>query len=983
MSNINTASVDQEKLYERLRAEIRGEVLTDQVSLGLYATDASIYQILPLAVVLPRDRADVLKAMRIAGELGAPILPRGGGTSLSGQTIAWAVVIDVSKYMNRLLEVNAEEKWARVEPGLVRDELNALLVPYGLQFCPDPATSNRANVGGMVANNTGGMRSIRYGTTIDHIVELDLALATGEVLNLGTLAEEAYAAKCALRDREGEIYRGFRQLIEQNREEIEARFPKVPRRSGGYPLDAFAAPLPWNMAKIVSGSEGTLGMVLEVKVRLEPLPRHTGLCVAHFATMSETLRAVAPIVDHRPSAVELLDKVVVDLARESLLTRTICGFIEGYPAAVLIIEAMGDTPAEVEAALKETVEDLRARGLGYAYPIMTDEVGQKNVWLMRKNGLGLMTTIKGERKPTPFIEDAAVPLEVLPDYIESVLAICAKHGRVVSIYAHASVGLIHVRPMLDLHLRSELDDMKAIAQEVHSLVKMHKGSLSGEHGDGIVRSGFNEWFFGSQLYGAFHQVKQLFDPRGLMNPGKVIDSPPMDENLRFMPGYKVQFTETMFHYREDNGFRHAVEQCTGVGACRKTLGGTMCPSYIATREEEHSTRGRANALRLAMTGQLGPEGMSSERLREVLELCLSCKGCKNECPNNVDMSRLRAEAMHQYHLKHGSTLRERLFRDFPKTARLASGALAPLANGVMRSGPVKAALDRFVGIDKRRTMPAYANEPLSVWFKRRGAVTGGSGGKTKTRVALFNDTYIEHNEPWVGRAAVEVLEAAGYAVELISAGCCQRPALSKGFLEEAKRGGTETFRRLDPLASQGIPILVCEPSCASSLMDDLPDLIDDESLGRRVSKQIKMIDQFLAEELKAGRCKLPWRTGGGKDSAATAAASTSSRTIYLHGHCHQKAFNGTTATKYLLSTIPGVSVKDIDAGCCGMAGSFGYEKEHYELSMKVGEDRLFPALRAAGKDSLVVACGFSCRHQIADGVQMKARHVIELVREAI
>ncbi len=972
MTQLEIKSQAPPQLIERLRREIRGEVLADPVSLGLYATDASIYQIVPLAVALPLDRKDALQAVRIAGDLGVPILPRGGGTSLSGQTIARAVVIDVSKHMNRLLELNVEERWARVEPGLVRDELNALLKPHGLHFTPDPATSNRANIGGMIANNAGGMRSIRYGTTIDHVLGLDLALSTGDVLNLGTLSGEQFAAKRAMQNHEGAIYRGFRDLISAHRELIGQRFPKVPRRSGGYPLDAFITPMPWNMAKIVSGSEGTLGLILEARLKLEPLPKYTGLCVAHFPAIAEALRAVAPIVAHAPSAVELLDSVVLDLARENLLTRRLCGFIEGHPAAILIIEAMGGEPEEVQTILRGIVEDLRQRGLGYAYPIMTDMAGQQNVWTMRTNGLGLMTTIKGARKPAGFMEDASVPLEVLPKYIEDVVALCKRYQRTVSLYAHASVGLIHVRPMLDLHERSEIEVMKQMAEEVVELVMRCKGSISGEHGDGFARSGFNERFFGTALYGAFKELKRLFDPPGLFNPGKVVDAPPMDENLRYMPGYRNRFTDALFHYREDGGFRQAVELCTGVGACRKTLGGTMCPSYIATRDEEHSTRGRANALRQAMTGQLGPGAMAGERLREVLDLCLSCKGCKGECPNGVDMSRLKAEALRQYHLAHGTKLRERLFRDFPKTARLASGPLAPLANAVMASGPVKAALDRFAGIDRRRTMPPYARQRLSVWFRNRPQTPKtGQGSAERKRVALFNDTYIEHNEPHVGRAAVEVLEAAGYEVELLSAGCCQRPALSKGFVEEAKREGTRTFLNLDPFARQGIPIVVCEPSCASSLTDDLPDLIDDADLARRVSAMIKPIDLFLAEELEAGRCALEFKNGHDP------------KEILFHGHCHQKALYGTGPARALLSRIPGAKVSEIDSGCCGMAGSFGFEKEHYDLSMKIGEERLFPALRAAGEGTLVVACGFSCRHQIADGVGMKARHVIEVLREML
>lgn len=966
--------MDTTSLIRQLTAEIKGQVLSDPVSLGLYATDASLYQIMPLAVVVPLDRADAVQAVRIAAQHNAPILPRAGGTSLSGQTIAEAVVIDVSKHMNRLLELNVAECWARVEPGLVRDELNAMLKPHGLHYAPDPATSSRANVGGMIANNAAGMRSIRYGTSIDHLLACDVALSTGDVLNLGALDEDAWRAKEALGDREGELYREFHRLIEANADEIVERFPKVRRRSGGYPLDAFVGPFaahPWNLARILSGSEGTLGLILEARVNLEPLPKVSGLLVSHFDSVDEALSAVAPVVDLDPSAVELIDHTIIDTARGNLLTRDTCGFIEGTPRAMLIIEAQGEEPGEVSARLEAMAQCLRDKGLGFAHPLMLDARTMADVWLMRKNGLGLMTTVKGDRKPVPFIEDAALPLDVLPEYIKEIEAICRRHDLPVALYAHASVGLIHVRPMLDMHRLDDIEQMKQIQEEVFGLVTRYKGSWSGEHGDGIVRGGFNRRFFGDQLYEAFRDLKRLFDPAGLMNPGKIVDTPPVDSNLRYGEGYVQQFSDNVFHYREDGGLRQAVEQCTGVGACRQTLSGTMCPSYIATRDEEHSTRGRANALRLAMTGQLGPDAMSGKRLNDVFELCLSCKGCKNECPNNVDMARLKAEVLNATHRRGGSSARDKLFRDSSRSAALASGALASMVNTFMGLPPLRLAMDKFLGVERRRHLPVYTNQPLSRWFRRtRNAPQPTGDGRP--RVALFNDTYLENYEPHVGRAAVEVLEAAGYSVELVSPGCCQRPAMSKGFLDEAKVGGTRTMRNLDVYASQGIPILVCEPSCASSLTDDLPDLIDDEALGARVSAQVKMIDVFLEEALAVGLCQLPWRD-----------ESTKPMQILVHGHCHQKALYGTSATLGLLGRIPGAQVELIDAGCCGMAGSFGYEKEHYELSMKIGEDRLFPALRRAPAQARIVASGFSCRHQIYDGVGRKSYHVIELVREAL
>jgi FAD/FMN-containing dehydrogenase/Fe-S oxidoreductase len=1010
---------DLRSTFSRLRAEVRGDVLDDPLSLGLYATDASFYQITPLAVVVPRNRAALVRAVRIAAEAGAPILPRGGGTSLAGQTVNRAVVLDCSKYMNRLLELNVEEGWARVEPGIVRDELNALLKPHALQFAPDPASGNRANVGGMIATNAAGMRSIRHGMTIDHVLAVDLALSTGEILNLKSLTDAEMNAKCKLRDREGEIYRGFRKIIEANRDEIDARYPKVKRRSGGYAFDAFLSTPPWEMARLVTGSEGTLGVILEARVKLVSVPNYSGMVVVHFTSLREALRAVAPIVGHGPTAVELIDSVIIDVARDNWLTRRLCGFMEGNPRALLVVEDQGASRGEVEPRLDAVIADLRARGLGFAYPKLINDAAQNDVWVMRKNGEALMNSISGDAKPIGFVEDAAVPLEVLPDYIDDVLAICERHGQRVSLYAHASVGLIHVRPMLDLHTRAGLDEMKSLAEEIFRRVVHYKGAWSGEHGDGIVRGGFNERYFGPKLYAAFRELKRLFDPPGLMNPGKVIDTPPMDENQRYGPAYRVSAPATMFHYREQGGFRTAVENCTGVGVCRATLAGVMCPSYRATRDEEHSTRGRANALRLAITGQL-PGGLASDRLHEALDLCLSCKACKSECPTNVDMARLKAEALHARHGERGARLRDRIFRDAARAGRLAAGPHAPLVNAMMTLRPVRAAMDRWFGLEARRALPTYARERLSTWFARRAVGRGydptlASAG-ARPHVALFCDTFIEYHEPHVGRAAVEVLEAAGYEVVLARAGCCQRPAISKGFLDVARREGERTMRALDALTGPqnskletrnselGLPILVIEPSCASALADDLPDLIEDETLGRRVAARVKPIDQFLEEELAAGRCTLPWRvpifkfqvssserrsvTHAGDsrkefDNSQLETRNLRLGTILLHGHCHQKALFGTAPTLALLSRIPGAEVRELETGCCGMAGSFGYEKEHYDLSLKIAADRLLPALREAPEGASVAACGFSCRHQIADLAHRPARHAIELVREAL
>lgn len=939
---------------------------------GLYATDASMYQMQPLAVVVPVDRDDTLRAIRQCAEQKLPLLARGGGTSLTGQSIGEAVILDVSKYLNHVLELNLAEGWVRVEPGVVCSELNALLKPHGVHFAPDPATENRANIGGMIANNSAGMRSVRYGMTIDHVLEVDLALVTGEVLHLAPLDEEQLAAKCNLKDREGEIYRGVRSLIERNAEEIRQRYPNVIRRSGGYPLDALVDAHPWNLAKLICGSEGTFGVILEAKLCLTPLPRCSAVCLAHFDTLDASLRASALIVAEGPSAVELLDGVILHQAREHPLTRDICSLIQGEPAAVLVIEVQGDDSVGVVEHIRRIADGLTGRA--YAAPIMIEPRAIQAVWQLRSSALGLMTTVQGARKPVPYIEDAAVPPVVLADYVAEVLAVCRKYDQPVSMFGHASVGLMHIRPLHDLHQAADIVCMKLIQEEVFSLVRKYGGSWSGEHGDGIVRGGFNRRFFGDQLYNAFREVKRLFDPEGRMNPGKVIETPPVDSHLRFGSAYQAATVDSRFNFRAQGGMLAAAEQCTGVGACRKTLSGVMCPSYMATRDEMHSTRGRANALRLALTGQLGPDALASDELKAVMDLCLSCKGCKGECPNSVDMAHLKAEVLYQYQMRNGVALRSRFFGNLAGLARLASGPQASLINALMGSTPARSLMKTVLGIDPKRPLPPFTNQPLSKWFAVHSSRPEGTkrrGGDDKgRRVVLFNDTYTEHYLPEVGRAAIEVLEAAGYRVELATLGDSQRSAISQGLLDQAKRNGTWLFQRLDALLADEVPLLICEPSCATALADDLPDLLDNVELAQRVASRVQMLDHFLEQELAAGRCTLPWK----------AQVAESVQQFLVHGHCHQKTLDGGRWTHRLLARLPGAVVEDTEAGCCGMAGAFGYEIEHVELSRKIAVQRLLPRLNKAGIETQVVTNGFSCRHQIADLSGRKSRHVAEVIR---
>ncbi|EPR70921.1 FAD-binding and (Fe-S)-binding domain-containing protein [Cyclobacterium qasimii] len=695
---------------------IKGEVLNDPYSLAIYATDASIYQITPLAVVLPEDESDVQKVISWANKNKISILPRGGGTSLAGQTVGASIVLDFSKYMNQTLEINREEGWVRVQPGKVRDVLNDELAPLGLHFPVDPATSSRANVGGMVGNNSSGTKSIIYGKTVDHVLEAKVLLADGTLLHLKNKTREEYKTVAKQDNREGKIYRSFAEIIEKNKALIETKFPKVMRRVGGYNMDEFLHDDNWNLSKLITGSEGTLAITLELKLNLAPLPKFKSVCVVHFDALLDAVGAVTPILKFKPSAVEILDKIVVDLSRENLTTQRHCHFISGNPEAILIVEFYGDTMEDVMDRPMAMVKDLQEKRLGYAYPLFPQGPEYEDVWVVRKKGLGLMLGIKGQKKPLAFIEDAGIPTQYLKDYIDRTLQICKKHNTAVAMYAHVSVGVIHVRPILDLRQQIDIQRLEDIAEDTFNLVMEYGGSWSGEHGDGLVRSSFNERFFGKELYQAFKQIKQLFDPANLMNPGKIISNQTISENLRYGANYADKTNKTEFLYKTEQSFQESVHMCTGVGECRKLLGGTMCPSFKATRDEEHSTRGRANALRMAMSGQLDEEGLTSKRLQETLSLCLSCKACKSECPSNVDMAKMKSEVQQLYFDKHGPSIRDKMIRDAPKMARRFAGPLSSTINKIQSSPSFKSGLEKIAGFDKRRTLPQYAKTPFYKWF---------------------------------------------------------------------------------------------------------------------------------------------------------------------------------------------------------------------------------------------------------------------------
>jgi FAD/FMN-containing dehydrogenase/Fe-S oxidoreductase len=953
--------MDTSRLVRALKEAVQGDVRFDHVSRVLYSTDASIYQIMPVGVVLPRGPEDIAATLRIAREEGVPVIPRGGGTSLAGQAVGRAIILDCSRYMDRILALDAAARWARVQPGVVQDVLNLAAAPHGLRLGPDTATSNRATLGGMMGNNSSGARAIVYGKTGDHVQELRVLLIDGSELHLRRPTPQALGQRPPAGGREGALYAVAARIAHEHRAEIEARFPRLTKRVSGYALDALLAD-PTDLIALLVGSEGTLGVVVEARVGLVPRPRHAVVAVIHFADLFDSFQAVPLILAHRPSAVEVIDRMVLEMTRAQLEYARRMTFVQGDPDALHIVELSGDDPDELRARLEALAADLRAAGAGYAVVPALTPAEQDNIWRVRKAGQGLLQGIKGDTKPITFIEDTAVPPERLAPYMRAVRAALDRHGVRAAFYAHASVGCIHVRPLINLKVRGEIETMKAIAAEVGELVLAYGGTMSGEHGDGLVRSWFIERFFGPRLYGAFREIKRAFDPPGLMNPGKIIDAPPIDAALRYGPAYRTMAVPTIFDWSQDGGFARAVELCSGVGACRKTTEGVMCPSYMVTREEEHSTRGRANLLRAVLAGVLPPSELTGRRLYEALDLCLACKACKAECPAAVDMAKLKAEVLARYRGTHGLPLRDWAFGHVRALARAGSAA-APLANWLAAQRPVRWALHVAGGVDRRRPLPALAREDFRRWWRRRErAARAPAPSGARGTVALFADTFTLYSEPSIGRAAVELLERLGHTVVLPPVGCCGRPMISKGLLRQAARAAARNVAALWPLARAGVPIVGLEPSCILTFRDEVPDLVPGEA-ARALARHTLLIDEFLAREHR--RAPLPFRAGR-------------RGSVLLHGHCHQRALAGTAAAREVLQAA-GFAVEEIDSGCCGMAGSFGFEREHYELSMAVGERRLLPAVRALPASVPVVAMGVSCRQQIRHGAARQALHLVELL----
>lgn len=966
-----------------LQKQISGELRTDEYSRILYSTDASLYQVMPYGVLKPKTVDDMQAAVELATKHKIPVLPRTSGTSLAGQAVNEALVIDSTPHLNQILEVNAGEKWVRVQPGVVLDKLNQHLRQFGLKFGPDPASSNRAAMGGIIANNATGSHSILYGMSADHILETKVILADGSVVDFGFMNPDEVQNKLKENDFEGQVYRGIIDATQgaQNQSIIQAGTPRHWRRCGGYNADrliggevvSFHVPQDhhFNLAKLMCGSEGTLGIMSEIKLGLVPIPTLTAIAIIHFDDLHSALSAVPIILETEPSAVEVIDNIGLTRCMAApQYARLMRDFIQGAPDCVLITEFYGETESELHARIDELKQKVTPYSAGPITEIF-DPAIQKNVWEVRKVALGFLMSVEGDFKPVPFIEDAAVPVEHLAEYVGEVERFCNDLDTQVAYYAHASAGCLHIRPMVNTKMASEIAKLPQIVDFAAELLHGNGGALSSEHGDGRARSWVNEKFFGPDLYGIYKQIKIAFDPDNIFNPGNIVDAGPMTENLRYGEDYAVLPLHTHLDFSEfgdtpAEGFDKAVEQCNGAGVCRKEDVGTMCPSYMATRDEAHSTRGRANALRAALSGILPPEALTDERMYEIMELCVSCKSCKAECPSAVDMAKLKLEFLAHYHDVHGIPLRSRLFGAVPSLSRIASGPWAPVINAIMGNEMVRFLLDRFLGISRHRVMPSFTSQSFTRWFKRHKSHTTPVNGDT---IVLFNDTFSTYNNPEIAISAVEVFETVGFNVVLPGHKCCGRPYISKGMVGHARKAAQHTVDSLYPFAKQGLPIIGLEPSCLLSMRDEYHYLLPGNPKVQLISDHCFTFEEFITKLNNEGKWTLP----------LTLADSD----IMMHTHCQHRSLVGEKPGKQILETIPGVDVDALDSGCCGMAGAFGYETEHYEISMKMGEERLLSAIREAHDGTIIVAAGTSCRHQIHDGTGKHALHPAQVLRKAL
>jgi FAD/FMN-containing dehydrogenase/Fe-S oxidoreductase len=947
-------------LEERLRKEVQGDVAFDLVTRALYATDASIYQIEPRGVVVPKTVDDVAAVIGICRDASVPVLPRGAGTSQCGQTVGDAVVVDTSKYLRAIVDLDASSRRVRVQPGLVLDHLNARLKREGLFFPIDPSTASRATLGGMAANNSSGARSIRYGMMVHNVLGVETILADGTRATFNAGPPNGVAP----------LIQRLRAIALREADEIATRFPHVLRRVGGYNLDAIKSG-PFNTAHVLVGSEGTLAFFTSLELALQPLPRARVLGICHFPRFHDAMASTKELVKSDPVAIELVDRTMLELSRANpAFAPTIERFVTGRPDAILLVEFTGDDPDALRPKLDELEERMASLGFPNAVVKVTEEAAQSEVWSVRSAGLNIMTSMKGDAKPVSIIEDCAVDLEHLADYTARLTQIFEKHGTYGTWYAHASVGCLHVRPVLNVKRDEDVGKLRAIAEEAFALVREYGGSHSGEHGDGIVRSEFHREMFGERIVRAFEDVKDAFDPKGLFNPGKIVRAPLMDDRslFRYAPGYAPIQIDTVLDWSDWGGLSGAVEMCNNNGACRKSSD-VMCPSYMVTQDEEHVTRGRANALRHVLTGQLGRDAFTSERMYDVLDLCVGCKGCRRECPTGVDMSRMKIEFLYHYRKKHGWRAKDRIVASLPRYASLMKYANAPtrLRNAL---APLARATEKMSGFSGKRSIPVPAARPFMDDSLRRQ-----NGPPPVGEVVLFVDTFNRYFEPHNARAALRVLEAAKYDVIFPAVRdrgrplCCGRTYLGAGMVDEARREMQRVIAALEEPARRGLPIVGLEPSCLLTLRDELLAVVPGDA-AKMIASQAMLFEEFLVREQRAGRLNLDLHP-------------LPEQKAFVHGHCHQKAFGAFAPVVQTLRMIPSLEVVPIDSSCCGMAGSFGYETDHYEISKAMAERSLLPAVRSAGERDLIVTDGTSCRHQIADLAHRKALHVAQVLDRAL
>ncbi len=965
---------------QKLSTQLQGDLYYDTTMRTLYATDASAYREMPLAVSIPKSKKDILTLIQFANEHQTNLIPRTAGTSLAGQVVGSGIIVDVSKHFTKIIELNVKESWVRVEPGVIRDELNLFLHAHGLYFGPETSTANRAMIGGMVGNNSCGSNSVVYKSTREHLMEVTAFLSDGSEVVFKSLSLDDFHAKCELPTLEGSIYKTTRSMLSQydNQVEIKKEFPKksVERRNTGYAIDVLVDMAPFtaggedfNFCSLIAGSEGTLAFITEIKLHLNPLPeKEVGLLCVHFNSIDEALRANLIGLKYKPSASELIDHYILECTKENIEQSKNRFFVQGDPGAILVIEFTKKTREEITHITDQVAADMREAGLGYHFPVLFGQ-DTKKIWTLRKAGLGLLGNLPGDEKAVPVIEDTAVDVVDLPNYIRDFNAILVKHNLHAVHYAHAGSGEIHLRPIINLKTVEGNALFRTIAQEVATLVKKYQGSLSGEHGDGRLRGEFIQQMVGDKNYALLKNVKYTWDANNIFNPNKIVDTPPMNSMLRYAPAQFTPAFTSIFRFHQQDILQHA-EQCNGSGDCRKThlSGGTMCPSFMATRDEKDSTRARANILREFLTQSDKVNRFDHKEIYEVMDLCLSCKACKSECPSNVDMAKLKAEFLQQYYDANGVPFRSQLIAHFTQSAQLAS-MVPSLYNFLISNSFTSTLIKKLSGFAIKRSLPKIATVTLENWFHKNYKSANTKGNK---KVYLFCDEFTNYNDAEIGKKGVLLLEKLGYEVLLPTQVESGRAWLSKGLLRQAQKIANKNIELLGKIVSADIPLIGIEPSAILTFRDEYPDLAYDQNvdIAKALSKNVFLIDEFIANEITKG-------------NITKASFTTKPKLIKLHGHCQQKAIASMAPTQNILSFPENYKVELIPSGCCGMAGSFGYEKEHYDLSMQIGELVLLPTVRTQLSDTLIAAPGTSCRHQIKDGAQKIALHPVEILFEAL